>query len=86
MKPVSNSIAALALVASIAQPSVIAMAEQPKTAKERLAEKASDDQRVDDCGVPLGRRGPEPRPGCSEDEEAAPSEAGQDREKGRGRR
>jgi hypothetical protein len=32
------------------------------TAKERLGRKASDEQRVDNCKVPLDRRGPKPRP------------------------
>jgi hypothetical protein len=33
-----------------------------RTAKERLGGKASDEQRVDNCKVPLGLRGPKPRP------------------------
>jgi len=33
-----------------------------RTAKERLGGKASDQQRVDNCKVPLDRRGPKPRP------------------------
>lgn len=33
-----------------------------KTGKERLSDKASDEQRVDDCNVPPARRGPTPRP------------------------
>ena len=33
-----------------------------RTAKERLAGKASDEQRVDNCKVPLDLRGPKPRP------------------------
>ena len=32
------------------------------TAKERLSGKASDEQRVDNCKVPLDLRGPKPRP------------------------
>ena len=37
--------------------------DQPtRTAKERLGVKASDEQRVDNCKVPLDRRGPKPRP------------------------
>ena len=36
--------------------------DQPtRTAKERLGVKASDEQRVDNCKVPLDRRGPKPR-------------------------
>ena len=33
-----------------------------RTGKERLSDKASDEQRVDDCKVPPERRGPRPRP------------------------
>ena len=33
-----------------------------RTGKERLGGKASDEQRVDNCKVPLGLRGPKPRP------------------------
>jgi hypothetical protein len=36
-----------------------------RTAKERLGDKASDEQRVDNCKVPPERRGPTPRPGCA---------------------
>jgi hypothetical protein len=32
------------------------------TGKERLSDKASDDQRVDNCKVPPQERGPRPRP------------------------
>jgi hypothetical protein len=32
------------------------------TAKERLGEKWTDEQRVDNCNVPLDKRGPKPRP------------------------
>lgn len=37
---------------------------QPLTLKERLSDKASDEQRVDNCKVPPDRRGPKPRPDC----------------------
>ena len=33
-----------------------------RTAKERLGGKANDEQRVDNCKVPLDQRGPKPRP------------------------
>jgi hypothetical protein len=33
-----------------------------RTGKERLGGKASDEQRVDNCNVPLELRGPTPRP------------------------
>jgi hypothetical protein len=35
---------------------------QPQTLKERLGDKASDEQRVDNCKVPLDRRGSKIRP------------------------
>ena len=54
-------IAALALMVFPA----IGVAESAKTSKERLSDKAADDQRVDDCRVPLERRGPTARPDCS---------------------
>jgi hypothetical protein len=34
----------------------------PLTAKEWLAEKWTDDQRVNNCKVPMNLRGPKPRP------------------------
>jgi hypothetical protein len=36
--------------------------EPTRTGKERLGGKASDEQRVDNCNVPLELRGPKPRP------------------------
>jgi len=36
-----------------------------RTAKERLGPKANDEQRVDNCKVPLDRRGPKPRPAAT---------------------
>jgi hypothetical protein len=42
-----------------------AAAQAPKTLKERLGDKASDDQRVNNCKVPPGQRGSRVRPeGC----------------------
>jgi hypothetical protein len=35
---------------------------EPRTAKERLGNKSSDEQRVDNCKVPVQLRGPTPRP------------------------
>ena len=35
---------------------------EPRTAKERLGNKASDEQRVDNCKVPFELRGPKLRP------------------------
>jgi hypothetical protein len=34
----------------------------PLTAKERLGEKWMDEQRIDNCKVPVGKREPKPRP------------------------
>jgi hypothetical protein len=41
-----------------------APAQEARTLKERLSDKASDAQRVNNCKVPVERRGPVPRPGC----------------------
>jgi len=41
-----------------------------KSAKERLSDKASDEQRVNNCKVPVEKRGPKPRPDCPAPEEA----------------
>jgi hypothetical protein len=41
-----------------------AAAQEPQTLKERLSDKASDNQRVDNCRVPVERRGSVPRPDC----------------------
>ena len=51
-----------ALIASA--PPVIA--QETQTLKERLSDKASDAQRVDNCHVPPERRGALPRPDCAE--------------------
>jgi hypothetical protein len=33
-----------------------------RTGKERLGEKWKDEQRIDNCKVPLDKQGPKPRP------------------------
>jgi hypothetical protein len=79
--PVRAMAGILLLLAALATPSATSRAEgeanhvQPvRTAKERLGGKASDEQRVDNCKVPLDLRGPKPRPDqCSSD--AASAEA-----------
>lgn len=54
--------------------SAAAFAQDALTLKERLSDKASDAQRVNNCQVPPDRRGPVPRPGCpSKPVAAAPS-------------
>ena len=40
-------------------------APEMKTLKEKLSDKASDEQRVDNCRVPRDRRGTKPRPDCA---------------------
>ena len=53
---------ALALLASPWQ----APAQEAQTLKERLSDKASDEQRVDNCRVPPESRGTKPRRDCPE--------------------
>jgi hypothetical protein len=55
---------ALAFSAFCLQTLNVATAQEPQTLKERLSDKASDNQRVDNCHVPPERRGPVPRPDC----------------------
>ena len=40
-------------------------ATELKTSKERLSNKAADEQRVDNCRVPVGQRGTVARPDCA---------------------
>ena len=51
-------------------------AAEVKTLKEKLSDKASDEQRVDNCRVPADRRGTMPRPDCPPDRAAASEVAG----------
>jgi hypothetical protein len=55
-------VVAIALSPFLAQQPAAAGSPEPRTLKERLGEKWSDDQRVDNCRVPLDKRGPRPRP------------------------
>jgi hypothetical protein len=83
----SNCVMTLLLVlGSLAHSLETAAADEPKTAKERLVDKASDEQRVDDCGVPLERRGPTPRPGCSLEGKPSVPAAGQGAQRAEERR
>ena len=52
----------------------VTRAEEALTLKERLSDKASDEQRIDNCRVPPERRGARPRPECA-DRAAAPAQA-----------
>ena len=60
-----------ALIASVPP----AIAQEAQTLKERLSDKASDAQRVDNCRVPPERRGSLPRPDCAEKPHPATAEA-----------
>jgi hypothetical protein len=60
-----------ALIASVPA----ADAQEVRTLKERLSDKASDTQRVDNCHVPPERRGSLPRPDCLEKPRPATVEA-----------
>ena len=53
---------AVCAAGALAQGSPTPPASPVKTGKERLSDKASDEQRVDNCKVPPDRRGPKPRP------------------------
>jgi len=65
----------LALSSAIIVWMPLAVAQEGLTLKERLSDKASDAQRVDNCHVPEDRRGQVPRPDCAETAERAASEA-----------
>jgi len=52
-----------------------ATGQDVKTLKERLSDKASDAQRIDNCHVPPERRGPVPRPDCAGQAQSARPEA-----------
>ncbi|HUC64832.1 MAG TPA: hypothetical protein VMA53_05360 [Stellaceae bacterium] len=77
----SGKTAALPIVLAVGLLSASASAQAPRdqpppsgqqaaaeTLKERLSDKASDEQRVNNCKVPKDRRGPKPRPGCPQGE------------------
>ena len=48
----------------LVQMPISAAAQEAQTLKERLSDKASDNQRVDNCRVPVERRGSVTRPDC----------------------
>lgn len=73
MKGSAGALAALLIVLSVGRAAAATVmapddAEKPevviKSLKEKLSDKASDEQRVDNCRVPLDRRGSKPRPDC----------------------
>jgi hypothetical protein len=53
-------------------------APEAETLKERLSDKASDEQRVDNCRVAAERRGAAPRPDCAAPPAPAASSASRD--------
>jgi len=59
-----TSVGLAAWLAAAVTSAATAAADEPKTLKERLSDKASDEQRVDNCRVPVERRGNKPRPDC----------------------
>jgi hypothetical protein len=61
---------------SVGTPFTAADAAEVKTLKEKLSDKASDGQRVDNCRVPPDRRGSMPRPDCPPDPTTASKTAG----------
>jgi hypothetical protein len=48
---------------------------EAETLKERLSDKASDEQRIDNCRVAAERRGARPRPDCAVPSEPSHSSA-----------
>jgi len=54
-------------------------AQETRTSKERLTRKANDEQRVDNCKVPVELRGPTPRPGCPGEQSASSAESARSR-------
>jgi hypothetical protein len=53
---------------------------QTQTSKERLSDKASDNQRMDNCRVAPERQGTEPRPGCGQSaEQGRPTSQGEEK-------
>ena len=63
----------LALALLVAILGRMALAEPVKTSKERLSDKASDEQRIDNCHVAPERRGPVARPDCPQAPGPAPA-------------
>jgi hypothetical protein len=64
----------LALTCALIVAAPVAIAQEAQTLKERLSDKASDAQRIDNCRVPPERRGTQPRPDCPEKARSATSE------------
>jgi hypothetical protein len=70
------ALAANLVIASMLMASQAAAQEtkqETKTAKERSSRKWFDEQRLDNCRVPVELRGSTPRPGCGEQSSASVS-------------
>jgi hypothetical protein len=67
MYPTRNLAWACSLAAALAGflPAPDSPAAESKTSKERLSNKAADEQRVDNCRVPVDQRGTVARPDCA---------------------
>ena len=65
----------LGAVISVSAPTTRA---EVKTSKERLSDKAADEQRVDNCRVPVERRGAVVRPACPGEDMPPTAGSGQD--------
>ena len=55
----------LLIIAGLIATLPVTFAAETKTSKERLSGKGADEQRVDNCRVPLEQRGSTPRPDCA---------------------
>lgn len=70
------SSAVIALAGVDAKSVSVVAAGATATLKERLSDKASDEQRVDNCKVPPERRGAKTRPDCPVAHGPAPRQPG----------
>lgn len=69
----AGATAADVVLAQDGQPKSAAPATDGKTGKERLGDKSSDEQRMDDCKVPKARRTKDRPTGCRWDVQASSS-------------
>jgi hypothetical protein len=79
-KMASRCLLLLTLAGSVASAFTITFAAERKTSKERLSDKASDDQRVDNCRVPFEQRGSTRRPDCARETESSTTATTKQRE------
>jgi hypothetical protein len=82
MRKPAATLLMLAIVLALATPPTLAADQAPqpqtqpvRTGKERLSSKAADEQRIDNCKVPVALRGPTPRPDdCRHEARQAPTQ------------